>query len=153
MKKLTLILAGFILFAMPQSASAAQCTTGELDLICDDGEFLQGITSLGEKICVPTAETFVDLVCADDEVLQGINVLGEKICRKAGAVAGQLYQCPNIATGRVSSTRSSSTSITDSNCYGQKSVNPSCTYVRKRSGSKGHMRGTSTVTASCPLIK
>ena len=32
-------------------AQAAQCTTSELDLMCADGQYLQGISPLGHKLC------------------------------------------------------------------------------------------------------
>ncbi len=52
MKHLTLLLAGALLFALPQSVHAAeQCTTNELDLVCNEGEFLRGISPDGTKIC------------------------------------------------------------------------------------------------------
>ncbi len=59
MKHLTLLLAGALLFALPQSVHAAeQCTTSELDLMCQADEFLQGIRADGSKVC-RKAETAV----------------------------------------------------------------------------------------------
>ena len=78
MKYLVLLLVGAFVFALPQSASAAQCTTGDLDLICAEGQVLRGIANSGQKICEPSLDfAGLDLVCADGQFLRGISSGGE----------------------------------------------------------------------------
>lgn len=56
-KMLTLLI-GLLVFSVSVQA-AVQCTTSELDLMCAEGQVLQGIEPDGTKICVsPTAGIF-----------------------------------------------------------------------------------------------
>jgi len=53
MKTFIILLASIIFSAVPLTANATeQCTTTELDLMCPDGEMLQGIMPSGTKKCV-----------------------------------------------------------------------------------------------------
>ena len=55
MKILTFLFGVLMVFSLPslaQAQSASQCTTSELDLVCDENEVLKGIRADGTKICV-----------------------------------------------------------------------------------------------------
>lgn len=59
----------FLAFEAPVRAQQTECTTAELDLLCDPGEYLEGIRSDGTTVCKP-------IVCPDGQVLQGLSDTG-----------------------------------------------------------------------------
>ncbi|HCQ71737.1 MAG: hypothetical protein CL570_04520 [Alphaproteobacteria bacterium] len=72
----TNVLAVIILGSLSVSANAqqSQCTTSELDLLCKNGEVLQGINPDGTKVCVKnTYETRVISASAGKNVSSAAN--------------------------------------------------------------------------------
>lgn len=59
----TLIYAGILLFSAQGYAAQTRCTTDELDLMCENGQALQGIDATGTKLCI----TLGGVTALDDE--------------------------------------------------------------------------------------
>ena len=69
--------------------STSQCTTSELDLVCDDNEVLKGIRSDGTKICV---DNHFD-ACGAGYALRGANSDGDRVCTEVSAGSEGITEC------------------------------------------------------------
>ena len=147
MKYLVLLLVGAFVFALPQSANAAQCTTGALDLMCPSGQVLEGISSNGSKRCVPLpTQTFIASNCPSGQFAKGINSYGRVVCSNLPLVNNPGTPPPrtgnNVRTVSVSAPLKPASGIGgEFNCVSKPSSSASCYATNSPSAAKCHANG------------
>lgn len=86
---IALALAVFVAAPAAFAQSTSQCTTSELDLVCDDNKVLKGIRADGTKICV---KNHFD-ACGQGYALRGANGDGDRVCTEVSAGSEGITEC------------------------------------------------------------
>ena len=93
MRIITCIFGAFLFFSLPgiaQAQTASQCTTSELDLVCDENQVLKGIRADGTKICV--AHKSNRMSCRFCAKVQGSCKKTEKVCTQSTKFGCSKYE-------------------------------------------------------------
>ncbi|HCQ71396.1 MAG: hypothetical protein CL570_04020 [Alphaproteobacteria bacterium] len=86
---IALALVMFVAAPAAFAQSTSQCTTSELDLVCDDNKVLKGIRADGTKICV---KNHFD-ACGQGYALRGANGDGDRVCTEVSAGSEGITEC------------------------------------------------------------